>query len=150
MPDLKDEEDTAGTGTPEVDSDGSVDELEGSTDDTEDEGEVFSAEYVKTLRDENAAARVKAKRSDELEAALRTAVIASATSKILVDPEDLPWSDDLADAEGMPNPELIREAATALVEKRPHLGRIQGSAGQGYRGESSDAVDLAGLLRMSA
>lgn len=150
MTESKTEEDLDGTDTPDEQENGSEEQPEGSTDDSGDEAEVFSADYVKTLRDEAAASRVKAKRSDELEAALRVAVIASATSKILVDPQDLPWTDDLNDENGFPNPEEIRKAASALVEKRPHLGRIQGSAGQGFRGGDSDAVDLAGLLRMSA
>lgn len=139
-----------GTDTPDEQENGSEEQPEGSTDDSGDDAETFPREYVEKLRQENADQRLKAKRSDELEQALRTAVIASATSKILVDPQDLPWTDELADENGFPNPEEIRKAASALVVERPHLGRIQGSAGQGFRGESSDSVDLAGLLRMSA
>lgn len=43
----------------------------------------------------------------------------------------------------------LREAAIR-ADSKPHLGRVRGDAGQGYRGEQSDTVDLAGMLRIGA
>ena len=120
---------------------------DGRTDD-----ETFTAEYVKGLRDEAAQNRVKAKRADDLETALREAVVSKVAGPILQDPSTLPWADELADEHGMPNPDAIREAAEALAANKPHLARVGGDVLQGHRGEESDAgaVDLAGMLRAGA
>ena len=123
-----------------------------SPEDDRTEPETFSAEYVADLRAEAAESRVKAKRATDLEQALREAVISKVAGRILQDPSTLEWSDDLADEDGMPDPEKIREAAEALAADKPHLSRVGGETLQGHRGEESDAgaVDLAGLLRAGA
>ena len=55
----------------------------------------------------------------------------------------------ISDENGMPNPDVIREA---LAADKPHLSRVGGDILQGHRGEESDAgdVDLAGMLRAGA
>lgn len=119
---------------------------------TEGTEEMFSRDYVESLRTEAAEARVKAKRATDLELALRDAVKASAARDILQDPAALEWSDDFADDSGLPDAEKIREAAEALAAEKPHLSRVRGDVLQGHRGEESDAgaVDLAGMLRAGA
>ena len=110
--------------------------------------ETFTREYVHELRDEAAAARVKAKRADAAEDRLRAAIITAATTGILTDPTDLPWTSDLAeDHDGWPDAEKIKAAARELVEAKPHLGRPTGDVGQGQRGDDHDAVSLSDLLR---
>ncbi|MEJ7634313.1 hypothetical protein [Aeromicrobium sp.] len=116
------------------------------------EPETFTREYVEQLRAEAAEGRIKSKRATDLETALREAVISKVAGSILQDPSSLEWSDNLADEDGMPSPDLIREAAEALAAAKPHLSRVSGPVLQGHRGEDSDAgtVDLAGLLRAGA
>ena len=109
--------------------------------------ETFSREYVHELRDEAAAARVKAKRGDAAEDRLRSAIITAATAGVLADPTDLPWTSDLADDDGWPSYEKIEAAARELVEAKPHLGRVGGDVGQGQRGDDHDAFSLTDLLK---
>ncbi|GAB2934162.1 hypothetical protein GCM10027047_33230 [Rhodococcus aerolatus] len=135
-------EDPADTTTPETSESPAEDNSGGSN-----EPETFSADYVKELRDEAAANRVAAKRAATLETALRDAVISNVAKSILADPTDLAWSDDLADDDGMPDPDAIRQAATALAARKPHLGRVSGDAGQGFRGDDSGSVSLLELLK---
>jgi len=112
-----------------------------------DEAKVYPEAYVKELRDEAAAARVRAKRVDAAEDKLRAAAIATATAGILTDPTDLTWSAELADEDGWPDAEKITTAARELVEAKPHLGRPSGDVGQGQRGDDHDHVSLTDLLR---
>lgn len=109
----------------------------------------YDEAYVRTLRDEAAAGRVKAKRADAAEARLRALAITAATSGVLADPTDLAWSDEFADDEGWPDPTKIMEAATALIGTKPHLGRPTGDVGQGKRGDDVDAFSLTDIIRSS-
>jgi hypothetical protein len=113
------------------------------------EPDTFPRSYVEELRAEAAEHRLRAKEADRLRDALRTAVLARACDGILHDP--LPWSDDFDGEDGLPDPEKVREAAEGLAAEKPHLARVRGDAGQGFRGDESDAVvDLAELLRNGA
>ncbi|RYI24606.1 hypothetical protein EVU97_01970 [Dermacoccus sp. 147Ba] len=117
-------------------------EGEGSDDPSGDE--TFPREYVEKLRKENADARVKAKRADDLAARLHTALVA-ATGR-LADPSDLPFDDaHLEDADA------LNAAVDALLARKPHLAsrRPVGSIGQGATAPA-DSVSLAGILRHNA
>ncbi len=113
------------------------------------EPETFDREYVQKLRDEAASHRVKAKRTDALNARLATAQ-AALTSK-LADPTDLPFTDDLLDDDGLVDEDKVRAAVDALIERKPHLAarRPTGNVGQGARPETPE-IGLADLLRRGA
>lgn len=110
----------------------------------EDDAETFPREYVEKLRKENADARVKAKRADDLAARLHTALVA-ATGR-LADPSDLPFDDAHLEDE-----DALNAAVDALLARKPHLAsrRPAGSIGQGATAPA-DSVSLAGILRHNA
>lgn len=110
------------------------------------DADVFSREYVETLRKENAARRTEV---EPLRLALREAYLEKGSAGVLHDP--VPWDDAFTDEEtGLPDVEKIKAAAEALAQEKPHLARVRGDAGQGFRGEQSDSVDLASMLRQGA
>ncbi len=111
-----------------------------------DEPETFDREYVQKLRDEAAGHRVKAKRTDALNARLATAQ-AALTGK-LADPTDLPFTDDLLDDDGLVDEDKVHAAVEDLIKRKPHLAarRPTGEVGQGARPEVPD-ISLASLLR---
>ncbi len=115
----------------------------------EDVTETFDREYVQKLRDEAAGYRVRAKRTDALNARLATAQ-AALTGK-LADPTDLPFTDDLLDDDGLVDEDKVRAAVDALIERKPHLAarRPTGNVGQGARPETPE-IGLADLLRRGA
>lgn len=118
---------------------------EGTTeDDAEGEAETFPREYVEKLRKENADARVKAKRADDLAARLHTALVA-ATGR-LADPSDLEFDDAHLD-----DADALNAAVDELLARKPHLAsrRPVGAIGQGAT-SSATSVDLAGILRQNA
>ncbi len=117
--------------------------------DVADEQQSFDREYVQSLRDEAAGYRVKAKRTDALNARLATAQ-AALTGK-LADPTDLPFTDDLLDDDGLVDEDKVRAAVDALIERKPHLAarRPTGNVGQGARPETPE-IGLADLLRRGA
>jgi hypothetical protein len=117
---------------------------------TEEEPKTYDEAYVRQLRDEAAANRVKAKRTEEAETRLRDLAVAQAVQGILTDPTDLGWSDEYADEHGWPDADKIRAAAEELVDRKPHLGRPSGDVGQGRHSEQDDGVSLTGLLRAGA
>jgi hypothetical protein len=125
----------------------------GSTDEAPPTGatepETFDREYVQKLRDEAAGHRVKAKRTDALNARLATAQ-AALTGK-LADPTDLPFTDDLLDDDGLVDEAKVRAAVDDLVQRKPHLAarRPTGDVGQGARPEAPE-MGLASLLRRGA
>jgi hypothetical protein len=81
----------------------------------------FTADYVKELREEAAAHRIKAKRTDAAnERMVRT--IAEMDGR-LFDAEDLTMSDDMLDEDGIAQPERVREAISTLIESKPHLAK---------------------------
>ncbi len=113
------------------------------------EQESFDREYVQKLRDEAAGYRVRAKRTDALNARLATAQ-AALTGK-LADPTDLPYDDALLDDDGLVDEDKVRAAVDALIERKPHLAarRPTGNVGQGARPETPE-IGLADLLRRGA
>jgi hypothetical protein len=113
------------------------------------EPETFDREYVQKLRDEAAGHRVKAKRTDALNARLVTAT-AALTGK-LADATDLPFDEALLDEEGLVDDDLVRAAVDELIARKPHLAarRPRGDVGQGARPEPDD-TGLASLLRRGA
>ena len=117
--------------------------------DDADEPQSFDREYVQKLRDEAAGHRVKAKRTDALNARLATAQ-AALTGK-LADPTDLPFTDDLLDDDGLVDEDKVQAAVDELVKRKPHLAarRPTGNVGQGARPEVSE-VGLAAMLRRGA
>lgn len=106
------------------------------------EPETFPLSYVKELRQEAAEHRVRAKRADELAAALWNARVA-ATGR-MADPTDLPMPDD-ADPLDV---EVVGAAVDELLARKPHLAsrRPKGTVGQGVTAPSGE-VDLAAMLR---
>lgn len=121
----------------------------GGDHDDDDEPDTFAREYVEQLRRENAAARVKAKRTDTLGQRL-VASYAAQTGR-LADPTDLAYSDDLCDEHGVPDEAKVAAAVDELLERKPHLAsrRPTGDVGQGAR-PAEAGVSLAGLLRAGA
>lgn len=111
-------------------------------DDPEDEAETFDRPYVERLRRENAEQRVRARRADDLAAALWSARVA-ATGR-LADPTDLTMPDDADPLDA----EAVTTAIDELLERKPHLAsrRPTGDVGQGAGG-SGGTVDLAGIMR---
>jgi hypothetical protein len=117
----------------------------------EPEPETFPKEYVQRLRTESAGYRVKAQRADDATAKLTALLIEKATADLLADPTDLPITDDLLGEDGWPDVQKIEDAARALIVQKPHLGRRpSGDVGQGVRGEETDTVSLAAMLRRGA
>ena len=120
----------------------------------ETEPDTFSKEYVQQLRAEAAEARTKAKRVETLEARLLEANIIQVATGVLADPWDLllhaPRA-ELVDDGGLPDADKIKDAAQALVQRKPHLAdrRPVGAVDQGARRET-ETVDLAGMLRERA
>ncbi len=115
----------------------------------ETEPETFDREYVQKLRDEAAGHRVKAKRTDALNARLATAQ-AALTGK-LADPTDLPFTDDLLDDDGLVDEAKVLAAVEDLIKRKPHLAarRPTGNVGQGARPEVVEE-GLAAMLRRGA
>ena len=118
----------------------------------DDQGEpkTYDETYVKTLRDEAAANRVKAKRAEDAETRLHELAIADAVRGILTSPDDMGWDPSFADDEGWPSADKIRAAAEELVNRKPHLGRPSGDVGQGRHSEQDDTVSLSAMLRAGA
>lgn len=116
-----------------------------NTSNDEDRPETFPREYVEKLRRENAGLRDRAKRSDDLAAALWKARV-EATGR-LQDPSDLPMPDDADPTDA----DTVSDAVDELLEHKPHLAarKVSGDIGQGPQNGSGD-VDLAGLLRARA
>lgn len=125
------------TEAPEVDTEDTPE-----VDDTPEDTETFTRDYVTKLRDENAKLRVRAQGADELRHRLHTELV-RATGK-LADPADLEYSEDhLAD------PDTLTAAIDELVDAKPHLRArtLDGDVGQGKRGTAEDPVSLLGILK---
>jgi hypothetical protein len=117
------------------------------------ESDTFPRTYVEELRAEAAENRRRAKEAaeqvDTLRTALQEALCREASAGVLHEP--IAWHEDYADEEtGLPDVEKVKAAVEALAQDKPWLSRPRGDVGQGFRGEESDAVDLAGMLRQGA
>jgi hypothetical protein len=103
---------------------------------------------VQKLRDEAARHRVKAERADA--PATRLATAQAALTGKLVDPSDLPFTDDLLDDDGLVDEIKGRAAVEDLVKRKPHLAtrRPTGNVGQGVRLEAPSGNAAAGRSRL--
>jgi len=112
----------------------------------DEEQATFSAEYVKTLREESAAHRVKAKRVDEANQRLLRSVAESDGRLINVD--ELVSSDDLLDDDGIVDPVKVRDSISALIEAKPYLAarRPTTAIPQGVQGQNNDMPSLFHLV----
>lgn len=108
-----------------------------------DDDQVFDKKYVTKLRKESAAYREKAKRSDELEKQLHTALVK--LDGRLADPEDLEF-----DAEHLENHDKLADAIADLISRKPGLKKQQlsGDVGAGKRGtEKKPTTDLLSIIK---
>jgi hypothetical protein len=124
-------------------------ELQPETD-SEEEQDTFDRDYVEKLRNEAAEHRTSRKDAEErlgrVQAAYRDVAVSNAVAGVLVDASDLAWSDDFLDDDGLVDAEKVQQAATALLENKPHLGRVRGDVGQGFKARTEE-VSLAAMLR---
>lgn len=106
------------------------------------EPDTFDRPYVEKLRKEAADARVKAKRADDLAAALWLAQV-TATGR-LADATDIPLSGDVDPLDA----DAVTKAIDDLLAKKPHLAsrKPSGNIGQGSTPVPA-LTDLAGMLR---
>lgn len=104
----------------------------------------YDESYVKALREEAAAKRVKLNAMEAEKDALTNKLVRMAvknvTKGILADPEDLFTFNpdaDLLDDDGMPSDEKIEALAKELATKKPHLASriVDSDIGQGFRGD---------------
>lgn len=108
--------------------------------------QVFGADYVRQLREEAAAHRVKAKRVDDANARL-LASYASADGR-LVDPAELPLRPALLDESGIVDPAKVADAIADLIEAKPYLAvRQVPSIPQGVMQTPPSGESLFDLLR---
>ena len=119
--------------------------VETPEDGAQEQEQTFSREYVQQLRDESAKYRQRARRADDLAAALWTERV-TATGR-LADPTDLPMPEDADPLDG----DALTAAVDTLLERKPHLASRtpQGDVGQGASGGAA-GFNLAGLLRAGA
>lgn len=108
------------------------------------EPETFPRAVVEELRRENAEARTKAKRAEEMSRRLHLELV-RATGR-LADPDDLPF-----DEAHLEDVDVLDAAIDELIARKPHLAarRPRGDVGQGATAEAA-GVDLAGMLRARA
>lgn len=120
------------------------DEDEGTEGDTS-EQDMFPRPVVEKLRRENANLRDRARRSDDLAAALWTARVEALGQ--LADPTDLPMPEDADPLDA----DAIQAAVSALVERKPHLAsRVpRGDVAQGPS-VTGAAFSLTDMLRANA
>lgn len=108
-----------------------------------DDDQVFDKKYVTKLRKESAAYREKAKRSDELEKQLHTALVK--LDGRLADPEDLEF-----DAGHLDDGDKLANAIADLISRKPGLKKQQlsGDVGAGKRGtEKKPTTDLLSIIK---
>ena len=112
--------------------------------------ETFGADYVRQLREESAAHRVKAKRIDDANTRL-VAAYAAADGR-LVDVDALAYSDDLTGDDGLIDREKVAEAIAKLVEAKPYLAsrRPTTPLPQGVREDVPTVPGLFDLIRQRA
>lgn len=146
-----DEDDGNGPESDEHSTDGQEDQT-GAEDGSEGQRGTFPRKYVEELRRESQGYRERAKKGETALSRLTDSVMREATNKILIDPSDLEYDEEtMSDEDGFPDPEKIKDAATKLIEKKPHLAyrRPKGDIGQGHRSKDED-FSLADILRNRA
>lgn len=114
--------------------------------------DMFPRVYVEKLRRQSAVYRTEGQQAQRdvvlLREALQAAALREGCSGILREP--VAWTEDFIGEDGLPSVERVREAAETLATEKPHLARVRGDAGQGFRGVESDSVNLAEVLRSGA
>lgn len=115
--------------------------------DSETEPTTFTADYVKQLREEAAAHRVKAKRTDEANARM-VRTIAEMDGR-LFDADDIALADDMLDDDGIVQPDKVRDAISQLVTAKPHLGKRKPTTPlpMGVRQDDEPAPSLFQVVR---
>lgn len=110
------------------------------------ESQVFSAEYVKALRDESAGNRIKAKRIDEANARLLHSVAES--DGRLVNATEIKLDDALLDVDGIVDPAKVRDAIAALIVGKPYLASRKAITviPQGVQAETVAPISLFSLV----
>ena len=110
----------------------------------------FSAEYVKTLREEAASQRVKAKRTDEANARLLQA-LAQADGR-LIEANELAFTDDLIDEVGIVDSVKVTAAIDRLIQAKPYLAsrRPTMPIAQGVQTQLPETPGLFTLIRERA
>jgi hypothetical protein len=110
----------------------------------------FSAEYVRTLREEAASQRVKAKRTDEANARLLQA-LAQADGR-LIEANELAFTDDLIDEVGIVDSVKVTAAIDALIQAKPYLAsrRPTMPITQGVQTQLPETPGLFTLIRERA
>lgn len=126
------------TGTPETPSDSTSEEQSH-------ENDMFPRSYVEELREEAASWRVKAKKAEGVEEALRALAIEHYARGVLADVSALEWTEDMANDDGMPDGAKIREAAEALLKEHPSLGRPRGNVLAGEHSEQAQGFSWSML-----
>jgi hypothetical protein len=129
----------------------SVEQIPTDTEPTpETEPTSFSAEYVKTLREEAASQRVKAKRTDEANARLLQA-LAQADGR-LIEANELAFTDDLIDEVGIVDSVKVTAAIDALIQSKPYLAsrRPTMPIAQGVQTQLPETPGLFTLIRERA
>lgn len=117
---------------------------------TDEAPESFSADYVRDLREEAAAHRVKAKRVDDANARL-VAAYATADGR-LVDVEALTMSEDMLDDDGLVDPAKVTAAIADLIAAKPYLASRKPTTPlpQGVREDVPTTPGLFDLIRERA
>jgi len=113
---------------------------------TDDDSATFSADYVKTLREESAGHRIKAKRIDAANERLLRSVAES--DGRLVNVDEITNSDDLLDDDGIIDPIKVRDAIGVLISSKPYLAtrRPITAIPQGVQGQITDMPSLFNLV----
>lgn len=91
------------------------------TDQAADEADTFSAEYVKQLREEAAAHRIKAKRTDEANERMVRAV--AQMDGRLINADEVTLTDAMLDDDGIADPTKVREVIGELIAAKPYLAK---------------------------
>lgn len=115
--------------------------------DTTAEPASFSADYVRELREEAAAHRVKSKRTDVANERLATSYAAS-TGR-LVDVGELTYSDAFLGDDGVVDRDKVVAAVDALLAEKPYLARMTPYTPipQGVQPEDPAPAGLFDLMR---
>jgi hypothetical protein len=111
------------------------------------EPQTFSADYVKQLRDEAAAHRVKAKRLDE--ANRRTVAGIAELDGRLINPAEITLTADMLDENGIVDKSRVQAAIHALLQDKPYLAKRTPTTTlpQGVRQDVEQPVSLFQLVR---
>lgn len=120
----------------------------------EGQGTTFPLAYVQQLRQENAEARVRAKRADALATRLILS-IAEGTGQ-LIDPSDLAVSAEVLPEflgdDGLPDITKVHDAVARLIAAKPHLAKpvYAADVGQGVQHRADVGPGLGAMLRQAA